>query len=74
MRPNHNEPSWESQVSDWVLDLLSDADHAERQAVDGPFYPERGITPESLRAYASACRVCAKDPEVSLQEALRGSG
>jgi hypothetical protein len=37
-------------------DLLSDAEHAERQAVDGPYYPERGITRKSLLAYAAECR------------------
>ncbi len=38
------------------LDYLADAEHSERQAVDGPFYPERGITRESLLAYAADCR------------------
>ncbi len=37
-------------------DLLSDAEQAESQAINGPFYPDRNITPESLRAYASLCR------------------
>ncbi len=37
-------------------DQLADAAHAEKQAVDGPFYPEKGITRESLLAYAAACR------------------
>lgn len=37
-------------------DLLVDAEHAERQAADGPFFSERGITRESLLAYAAECR------------------
>ena len=37
-------------------DYLADAEHAERQAADGPFFPERGITRESLLAYAAECR------------------
>ena len=37
-------------------DLLNDAETAERQAEQGPFYPERGITKESLLAYAAECR------------------
>jgi len=37
-------------------DHLVDAEHAERQAADGPFFPERGITRESLLAYATECR------------------
>lgn len=41
-------PVDEGQVSDWVKDLLADAAQAERQAVEGPFYPEKGITPEML--------------------------
>ena len=39
-----------------LQDLRSDAEQSERQAVDGPFYPDRGITAESLRAYAAKCR------------------
>lgn len=38
-----------------ILDLLCDARAAERQAIEGPFYPERQITAESLRAYAAKC-------------------
>lgn len=37
-------------------DLLADAVSAEHQAKNGPFYPERDITPEFLRAYAKRCR------------------
>jgi hypothetical protein len=39
-----------------LADLQSAADCSERQATEGPFYPERGITAESLRAYAAKCR------------------
>lgn len=39
-----------------ILDLLSDAKQAEEQALRGPFFPERGITSESLRRYAADCR------------------
>jgi len=39
-----------------VDDLMRDADSAERQAVTGPFYPEKGITKESLMDYANECR------------------
>lgn len=39
-----------------ILDLLSDARCAERQAVEGPFYPDRGITTDSLKSYAAKCR------------------
>ena len=39
-----------------IADQLSDAAFAERQAIEGPFYPERGITAESLLAYAAKCR------------------
>jgi hypothetical protein len=39
-----------------LLDLVSDAVGAEAQAKDGPFYPEKGITAESLAAYAVKCR------------------
>lgn len=42
-----------------LADLLSDAEGAERQAVEGPFYPDRGITPESLMTYARKCRAMA---------------
>lgn len=41
-------------------DLLADAEFAERQAIEGPFYPDRGITPDSLRSYAAKCRAEAQ--------------
>ena len=37
-------------------DQQRDAIHAEGQACNGPFYPDRGITAESLLAYAAECR------------------
>lgn len=40
-----------------ILDLVSDAEAAEAQAISGPFCPERGITAEKLRAYAAKCRL-----------------
>lgn len=36
--------------------LLTDAECSERQAVEGPFYSDRGITANSLLAYAKKCR------------------
>lgn len=39
-----------------IRDLLSDAECSEEQAANGPFWPERGITRESLLAYAAKCR------------------
>lgn len=45
-----------------VEDLLRDAEHAELQAEKGPFYPERGVTPEALKAYATRCRKAAERP------------
>lgn len=42
-----------------LADLLSDAEQSERQAAEGPYYPERGITADSLRAYAAKCRAQA---------------
>ena len=48
-----------------LLDLLDDADSSERQAIEGPFFPDRGITSETLRAYATACRAKAERYRVS---------
>jgi hypothetical protein len=46
-----------SELDDAALrDLLSDAEGAERQAKEGPFYPSRGVTAESMQAYAASCR------------------
>jgi hypothetical protein len=39
-----------------LWDLLNDAKNAEEQAANGPFYPEKNITKESLTAYAAKCR------------------
>lgn len=43
-----------------LWDLLNDAKNAEEQAADGPYYPEKGITKESLIAYAGKCREAAE--------------
>jgi hypothetical protein len=43
-----------------LRDLISDAETAEDQAVNGPFYPEKNINPETLRAYAAKCRASAE--------------
>jgi hypothetical protein len=42
-----------------LRDLLSDAEQSEAQAINGPFFPDRDITAESLRAYAAECRAKA---------------
>lgn len=39
-----------------LRDLITDMEVSEEQAIAGPFYPERGITAESLLAYAAECR------------------
>ena len=39
-----------------VADLLNDARCADDQAASGPYYPEKGITQESLTRYAADCR------------------
>ena len=44
-----------------IDDLRRDAQQAERQAKEGPFYPEKGITAESLIAYAQKCRQAIAD-------------
>lgn len=43
-----------------LRDILNDAECAERQASEGPFYPEKDITPESLLKYAAKCRAQAQ--------------
>ncbi len=63
----------EEQIEAWKLDLIADIEHSEHQAEHGPFYPERGITPESLRAYAENCRRMLEEPEDSLRAALESS-
>lgn len=60
----------EQLVAAWQADLLADAEHAEKQAITGPFYPDRDITPQTLRAYALHCRQQADRPEESLRKAL----
>jgi len=66
-------PSYKSQIADWKADLMADIAAAEEQAEHGPYYPERDITAESLRAYAARCRAQLADPHRSLKDVLRGS-
>ena len=48
------------QLDDAALsDLLSDARQSREQADTGPFWPDRGITRESLIAYAEKCEARA---------------
>jgi len=61
------------QVSDWVADLQSEIENATTQAEQGPYFPERGITKESLLSYAESCKAQLERPEASLREALKGS-
>lgn len=47
------------ELDDFALrDLIVDAECSERQAVDGPYYPDKGITRESLLWYAAKVRRC----------------
>ena len=39
-----------------LADLRNDAEFSERQAENGPYFPEHGITRESLIAYAQKLR------------------
>ena len=39
-----------------IRDLQVDAEQSEEQAVNGPFFPDRDSTAESLLAYAAKCR------------------
>ena len=50
----------------FVKDLIGDAEQSEKQASFGPFYPERGITKESLLNYALECRERAKNARKEL--------
>ncbi len=43
-----------------LADWLADAQHSERQAIEGPFYPDKGITRESCFSYAAECRAKAE--------------
>ena len=55
------------------LDLINDAKHAELQAKTGPFYYTRGITPESLTAYAAQCRQKAENIQGLHKRTVRGA-
>lgn len=41
-------------------DQINDAIFAEKQAEEGPFFPDKGITRETLLKYAAECRENAK--------------
>ena len=57
------------QLEDFLVrDLLNDAEQSEKQAETGPFFPERGITKESLLDYAAECRKQAKTPARTLSK------
>jgi len=47
-------PSDQSQKDDLIADLKNDIACSLRQAENGPFYPERGITAQSLRMWAKS--------------------
>ena len=49
-------PGMEELDNEALRDLENDARCAEEQATEGPFFPDRGITSESLLAYAAKCR------------------
>lgn len=53
-RPHHYTP--EELSAAWKADLLNDAERFKNQAENGPYYPEKGITKESLLDYAAYCR------------------
>lgn len=57
-KPHHYTP--EELTGHWKSDLLNDAKYSEKQAAEGPFYPEKGITRESLLDYAAKCRAEAE--------------
>jgi hypothetical protein len=59
-----------AEVIHFRRDLIADAEQAERQAVEGPYYPEDGIVPETLLAYAKDCRQRAESPRVELVRVL----
>ena len=44
------------QIELILQDLRNDIACAERQAAHGPYYPDRGITADSLRQSADHCR------------------
>jgi len=54
-------------------DQISDAEFAEHQAQHGPFFPERGLTKESLIDYAAHCRAQARALMDDLRVLTRGS-
>lgn len=59
-RPKYYTP--EELAAAWQADLLNDAKCSEEQAVNGPYYPEKGLTRETLLEYAAKCRRDAELP------------
>jgi hypothetical protein len=59
-KPHHYSP--EELAAAWKADLLNDAKCSEEQAANGPYYPEKGITKETLLKYAADCRQKAGVP------------
>lgn len=58
-----------------IADLLNDAECSEKQAAEGPFYPELGVTRESCLAYAAKCReVVGRHQAVGAHAVLSGKG
>jgi len=55
-----------------IADQLADAEFAEKQAADGPYYPERGITRESLLTYAAQCRAFVQSHKTGAHAAVLG--
>ena len=49
-----------------VRDLVCDAEFAEKQAADGSFCLNKGVTKEGLLDYARECREKAKTPAKTL--------
>mgnify|MGYP003349625493 CR=1 FL=1 len=52
----------EELVAAWKADLLNDAENCEKQALNGPYYPEKGITKDNLLLWAAEYRMEAEKP------------
>ena len=55
-------------IDGWKEDMLAEIEFAQNQAKNGPHFPERGITKESLLKYVAECRANCENPEQSLKE------
>jgi hypothetical protein len=54
-----------------MADILNDATQAENQAKEGPYYPEKNITKETLLNYSKECRATySKYAQGGLHDAL----